>query len=233
MVCFSQEPSHSISGADADKLLVTRVEPAYPVSVKDANVAGNVIIHFNIQKDGSTGQVQAFYADTGTRKFAMIDHPEVHQAVLDAIKQWKYRPYLVDGKPAEAATMAILRFDFCKQDSSCQSEPAEFKVTVVPAPRTPVSGEILLNEKQVEGKLVKQVQPRYPHMAKIAHVSGDVVLHILIDKQGHVAQVQAKSGHPLLIQAAVDAVKQWEYQPFMIGGQVVQVGADVTVRFHM
>lgn len=230
---FPQEELHSISAEDADKLLLTRVAPTYPESVKGANVAGNIIVHFNIQKDGSTGQVQAFYADAATRKFALIAHPEVQKAVVDAIKQWKYRPYLINGEPTEVATMAILRFDFCKQDSSCQSEPAELKVVAVRGPGTPIAGNVLLSNEEVRAKIVKQVPPRYPQMAKVAHVSGDVVLHILIDKQGHVAQMKVKSGDPLLIQAAMDAVKQWEYQPFEVGGQIVQVESDVTVRFHM
>ena len=69
-------------------------------------------------------------------------------------------------------------------------------------------------------------------MAKIARIQGDVVLHILIDKQGHVAKVKQKSGHPILIQAAIDAVNKWDYQPFLLNGQPTDVETFVTVRFR-
>jgi protein TonB len=56
-------------------------------------------------------------------------------------------------------------------------------------------------------------------MAKIAHIQGDVVVHVLIDKTGHVANAKATSGHPMLIQAALSAVKQWDYKPFLLNGE--------------
>ncbi len=83
-----------------------------------------------------------------------------------------------------------------------------------------------------EKKLTGRVEPQYPQMAKIAHIQGDVVLHILIDKQGHVANAKAKTGHPILIQAALDAVRKWDYQPFLLNGQPVDVESSVTVKFR-
>ena len=53
----------------------------------------------------------------------------------------------------------------------------------------------------------------------------------LIDKQGHVAKTKAESGHPILIQAAMDAVKNWDYQPFMLNGEPTEVETSVTVKF--
>jgi protein TonB len=70
-------------------------------------------------------------------------------------------------------------------------------------------------------------------MARIAHIQGDVILHVLINKQGHVANVKPMSGHPILIQAALDAVKQWEYQPFQLNGEPAEVETAVVVKFHM
>ena len=58
-------------------------------------------------------------------------------------------------------------------------------------------------------------------------------MQVLIDKQGHVANIKTESGHPLLVQAALDAVKQWEYQPFQVNGEPAQVETAVVVKFRM
>src|ERR1700746_870031 len=64
-----------------------------------------------------------------------------------------------------------------------------------------------------EGNLLSKVEPAYPQMAKIAHVEGDVVLSAYIGKTGLIENLRAVSGHPLLIQSAMDAVRQWKYKP--------------------
>jgi protein TonB len=60
-----------------------------------------------------------------------------------------------------------------------------------------------------------------------------VILAATIDKQGKVEQVKPVSGHPLLIQAALDAVKQWTYKPFQLNGQTLQVQTTIKVVFRM
>jgi protein TonB len=83
------------------------------------------------------------------------------------------------------------------------------------------------------GNKIKDVPPQYPEMAKIAHVQGDVVLNAVIDKKGRIKHLNAISGPPLLVQAATDAVKQWRYKPYMLGGKKVEVQTRITVKFHM
>lgn len=67
------------------------------------------------------------------------------------------------------------------------------------------------------GKLVKRVYPVYPPLARQARISGTVTLHVLINKKGRIEQLEVISGHPLLVQASVDAVKKWEYEPSLCG----------------
>ena len=83
----------------------------------------------------------------------------------------------------------------------------------------------------MEGYLVKQAQPVYPHMAQIAGVQGDVVLQAMIDREGNIVQLQAVSGHPMLVPAALDAVRQWRYRPYRLNGEPVEVETQITVRF--
>lgn len=84
-----------------------------------------------------------------------------------------------------------------------------------------------------EGYLVQKVEPAYPQMAKIAHVEGDVVLKAYISKAGIIENLQAVSGHPILIQSAMDAVKQWKYKPFLLNGEPVAVETTVTVKYRL
>jgi len=82
-------------------------------------------------------------------------------------------------------------------------------------------------------KLIRQVTPIYPQIAKTAHISGTVVLHAIIAKDGTVQELQFMSGPPLLMRAAMDAVKQWRYQPTLLNTQPVKVDTTITVIFNL
>ena len=84
-----------------------------------------------------------------------------------------------------------------------------------------------------DGMLVEKVAPEYPLEAKILRLEGTVVLRTVIDKTGEVSSVNALSGPPLLESAAVEAVKQWQYRPFSMNGQPVEVETTVEVVFAL
>jgi protein TonB len=81
--------------------------------------------------------------------------------------------------------------------------------------------------------IVTQTKPIYPPLARQARIQGNVVLHAIIDKDGRVAQLEVISGHPLLVQSALDAVKQWRYKPTLLNGDPVEVDTTITVTFTM
>ncbi|MHB8753834.1 MAG: energy transducer TonB [Candidatus Acidiferrales bacterium] len=102
----------------------------------------------------------------------------------------------------------------------------------LPPPPKPV--EITRVGGQVEAaNLIHQVMPVFPQIAKTAHISGTVVLHAIIAKDGTVQELQFISGPPLLMRAAMDAVKQWRYRPTLLNGQAVKVDTTVTVIFNL
>ncbi|HKN24029.1 MAG TPA: TonB family protein [Candidatus Acidoferrum sp.] len=82
-------------------------------------------------------------------------------------------------------------------------------------------------------KLVNRVQPLYPPLARQTRISGTVKLHAIIGKSGNVEQLQVVSGHPLLVQSALDAVKQWRYQPTLLNGEPVEVDTEIDVIFSL
>jgi protein TonB len=81
--------------------------------------------------------------------------------------------------------------------------------------------------------ILSQTKPVYPTLARQARIQGNVVLHAIIGKDGRVAQLEVMSGHPLLVQAALDAVKQWLYKPTLLNGDAVEVDTTITVTFTM
>ena len=83
----------------------------------------------------------------------------------------------------------------------------------------------------MEGNLVHKVQPAYPPLARAARIQGPVVLRAIISKAGTIENLQVLSGHPLLVPAAIDAVRQWRYRPYNLNGEPVEVETQVTVNF--
>jgi len=82
-----------------------------------------------------------------------------------------------------------------------------------------------------EARLINRVSPVYPEEASKEKISGTVNLHVVVARDGKIQQIQVVSGHPLLVQAAIDAVRQWQYQPTLLNGQPVEVDTKIEVIF--
>jgi hypothetical protein len=94
------------------------------------------------------------------------------------------------------------------------------------------SGVIRVSGAVAQGILLKRVDPVYPAVARAAHVTGSVVLHAIISKEGKVVEVMAVSGPDLLRSAAVTAVSQWVYRPYLLNGTPTAMDTLVTVNFN-
>ncbi len=106
--------------------------------------------------------------------------------------------------------------------------------SVLPPPIPPIRRKPIIPGGNVqEAKLIFRVDPVYPELARRAHVSGSVILEAVIDEEGSVTEVRILSGHPLLNDAAIQAVKQWKYSPTVLNGEPVPVLATVTVIFQI
>jgi TonB family protein len=102
---------------------------------------------------------------------------------------------------------------------------------MMPTSPPPPPQRIKISRDVVQRQLVRDVRPVYPELAKQARVQGIVQLSVVISKQGRVMDIKVISGHPLLITAAIEAVKQWEYNPTLLNGQPVEVATEVSVPF--
>jgi len=98
-------------------------------------------------------------------------------------------------------------------------------------PATPQ--RIRISAGVTKGLLIQRIEPPYPTLAKAARVQGDVVLSAVIDSNGHITNLLLVSGHPMLVPAAIAAVKQWRYKPYLLNGQPVEVETTITVIFTL
>lgn len=83
------------------------------------------------------------------------------------------------------------------------------------------------------GALLHRVDPLYPAIARANRIQGQVTLDAIISKGGTIENLRAVGGQPMLVPAALDAVKQWRYRPYLLNGSPVEVETHITVIFHI
>jgi len=106
-------------------------------------------------------------------------------------------------------------------------------LNVVPKAPKPEPVRVRVSQGVSIGRLLNKVEPVYPQLARNARVQGQVVLTAIISKDGAIQDLRVLSGHPLLVPAALDAVRQWRYKPYLLSGEPVEVETTVTVIFSL
>jgi TonB family protein len=187
---------------------VKMVQPVYPKIARQARVEGTVIIEAKTDEQGNV---------VDTRILRSI--PVLDQAAIDCVKQWKYEPMVVDGKPRKVLFTVTVRFILDEADNRAINKFSQGAIRA--------EGEIK------PPKPIKEVQPVYPEIARVAEVQGVVILGVKTDEAGKVVDAMVLRSIPLLDQAAIDAVRQWVYEPLIIDGKAVPVVFTVTVRFQL
>ncbi|MFI5102076.1 MAG: energy transducer TonB [Terriglobales bacterium] len=105
--------------------------------------------------------------------------------------------------------------------------------TPVAVPKVATPQRVRVSSGVSTGLLIKRVQPNYPQLAKQARIQGQVVLQAEISKDGTIQNLQLISGHPMLAPAAIEAVRQWRYKPYLLNGEPVAVETQVIVNFSL
>jgi len=209
-------------------LILKKVDPVYPPLAWQARIQGTVILQVRINKSGDVENIQLFSG-----------HPILAPVAVAAVKQWKYKPYLLNGQPVEVETRVTVNFNLAGE------RPPEGVVGDAPggiphdAPggvmsSSPVRpGVVRVSRSVMERLVVTKVAPEYPPDAKEQKIQGVVVLSVIIDKEGNVSEIQLISGHPLLAPAAIEAVKQWKYRSYLLNGSPVEVETQIQVNFTL
>lgn len=187
--------------------LLKQIDPVYPEVARKAGVDGVVILE---AETDITGHVR------NTRILRSI--PLLDQAAIDSVRQWVYEPAIIDGKPRGVIFTTTVRFTL---DGGKSAPPAK-------------EGAPLKITGDVKGpKLIKQFDPIYPEAARKSQVEGTVILEVTTDIYGRVQDIRILRSIPLLDQAALDAVRQWVYEPPIINGKPISVTFTVTVNFTL
>jgi TonB family protein len=216
--------------------IVKKIAPEYPATAKQAHIQGTVVLKVTIDK---SGDVQSLQLVSG--------HPMLAPAAIDAVKQWKYTPYLLNGEPVTVETNVTVNFTLAGDAPEewtagnvsggvPAAEPAGMASGVIgsaPADGAPLPQRIRVLPGVMARLIAGRVQPEYPEDAKAQRIQGIVELKVIIDKEGNVANLQLISGHPLLAPAAIDAVRQWKYRPYLLNGTPLEVETTVTVSFTL
>src|SRR5271163_2825678 len=105
--------------------------------------------------------------------------------------------------------------------------------TPVAVPKVATPQRVRVSAGVTSGLLIRRVQPVYPPLARQARIQGQVLLRAQISKDGSIENLQLISGHPMLAPAAIDAVKQWKYKPYLLNGEPVEVDTEVLVNFTL
>lgn len=183
--------------------IVTKVNPVYPEAARKSGLQGVVILQARTDTQGKVKDVMVLRSVSG-----------LDQAAIDAVKQWVYEPLVIDGTAREAVFTTTIAFKL-------NGEKKEGGATPVAA------------KDEVQPKLVSKVNPVYPEAARKAGIQGIVLIEATISKTGDVVAVKVLKSVPELDQAAIDAVKQWKYEPVVIEGKPVGIVFTVTIKFAL
>lgn len=192
--------------------------PVYPSTAERDKLQGKVLVKVVISE---SGEVESADAISGELTLA--------QAAIYAAKQWKFKPYLKNGSPTKIATnlpFAFIYLDNPKAQSPLVTTSESFWRDT---PRNFIT--IRLSQEVAKKMLSHGVVPDYPPIARAAHIGGAVMIFVVIGKDGAIQDLHLISGHPLLRQASLDALKQWRYKPLQLDGQPIDAQTVVVVNY--
>lgn len=157
----------------AQGLIQSKVAPVYPPLAKQAHIQAPVNLKVQISKSGDVENVEL-----------ISGHPMLYPAAIDAVKQWKYRPYLLNGEPVEVETKVIVNFTLADNpttDGVVGDAPGGIPADA-PQPVTP--GRVRVSSGVMQSLVITKVPPEYPEDAKDQPIQGIVVMKVTIDKEG-------------------------------------------------
>jgi len=215
------QPPTQVQAGDLQNLMTRKVAPVYPPLARQARIQGTVMLRIIINKSGEVRDVNL-----------ISGHPMLAPAAVEAVRQWRYQPYVVDGQAVEVETDIQVNFKLA-------DPPPPGTVGVIgtivsgvnlppPTPGVPRAPEAVMRTLRTE-----TVDATYPPAAIRQKIEGVVVLDVRVDASGAVENATLISGHPALAPAAIEAVKQWKYKPYMVNGAPGAVETTARLEFRI
>ncbi len=209
--------------------LIKRVEPIYPKEARKEGIEGVVILEAVTDIYGRVSAVKIL------RSIPLLD-----QAAVDAVRQWVYEPAVIDGKPRGAIFTVTVVFKLKSEKKKQIKKPGveggvEGKVEggVAVKVEAKVDGPVRAEGDIKAPKLINRVEPIYPEEARKEGIEGVVILEAITDKFGRVQATKILRSIPELDKTAIDAVRQWVYEPVVIDGKPRGAIFTVTVVFKL
>ena len=223
---------------DSKGLVVIKIQKAvYPLAAQQQKVQGRVWVNAFIAETGDVERVEVVSGD-----------PLLVDAAVNAVKKWKFKPYIKGGKAVKVNVKLPLDFAFSDKvndekappdtapasttnSSTAQSPDAQTATPPSNPANGPLPSRVRVSQGVTSGLLLHRVNPVYPDGARRGHIQGKVLLQALIGKDGNIKDLQVISGPKELTQAAVGAVQQWRYRPYLLMGQPVEIDTIIEVNF--
>lgn len=198
-----------VEGAIKPPKIIKKVQPVYPVEARQAKVEGAVILGVRTDNQGRVKSAMVYKSK----------EPLLVEPTIAAVKQWIYEPLVIQGKPVEAVFTVTVNYKLKE---------------VIGGVIGGATGSDEAAVHAVPPKIIRKVKPVYPKEAREAGIQGTVVLEATTDEEGKVVKVKIlKSESSLLNEAAVDALRQWKYEPIYKDGEPVGVTFTVTMTFKL
>lgn len=204
-----------IAGGVAAGQIISKVNPVYPAEAKEQGIQGAVVLHAIIDRDGTI------------KELAIVSGPEQLQAsAIEAVRQWVYKPYLLNGEPVEVETTITVNYSL--GNSAPPPTPQSTENT-----NSSAAGVYKIGGSVRPPVLTYSRDPEYPESARAASLSGDVIVSLIVDQDGLPRDVQvAKGMGNEFDEKAVEAVKQYRFKPATQNGEPVPVDLKIEVNFR-
>lgn len=179
----------------------------FPPELSAQEVADRVVVAVTIAPDGTVK----------TAKVASGRYKELKETVEKTVQKWAFQPHLVSGAPVPVRTELTFNFDNTLEHYRSPSGEAP----------------VHLDEKSSSVLAVNKITPIYPRQARQDRIQGTVELRLIIGENGLVQFLHVIQGPPILAPAAYDAVRQWQFKPYVENGKAVPVLTTVNVNFTL
>ena len=177
----------------------------FPDQVSTYELADRVTVALSITAEGKVKKAKAVTGQS----------PALRDAAERTLKKWAFEPYLVNGVAVPVRTEILLNFN------------NSFDNYRDPKGNIPVR----LDEQTARALLIKSAQPSYPADARLGRIQGNVELRAIVGDDGRILELHIIKGHPMLAPAAYNAVRSWQFSPYLEGGKAVPFDTHLTITF--
>jgi len=222
----------NVGGGVQRARIVSQTPPAYPAECKVAGIEGTVVLRIVIDREGAVKSVE--------RVNKLVDE-RLADAAIEAVKQWKYQPTLLNGEPVEVITEVEVNFTLAEKVAAAAPAPAEVLgrlgsgiLTPSASATGPSAGVFRIGGDVSAPMPIFKVEPEYSEEARAAGFQGTVLLAVVINEEGTPTSIKVVRSLGMgLDEKAIEALGKWKFRPGMKAGKPVSVHANVEMAFRL